>query len=69
MINTTKNLYSIVFHTSECYIEAMKLAEFHTFDEFDGPEIEVYWYNKSKRDKAVRLLKKYGIVVDVLDYK
>jgi hypothetical protein len=47
----------------------MKLDEFHTFDEFDGPEIEVYWYNKSKRDKAVRLLKRYGIVVDVLDYK
>lgn len=63
-----KKQYSIVFHTAECYIEAMKLDEFHTYTEVDAPEIEVYWNSKSKRDKVVRLLKKHGIVVDTFEF-
>lgn len=62
-----KKLYSIVFHTAECYIEAMNLDEFHTYDDVDAPEIEVYWHSKSKRDKAVRLLRREGITVDTYE--
>jgi len=62
-----KKLYSVVFHTAECYIEAMNLEGFHTYDEVDAPEIEVYWHSKSKRDKAVRLLRNEGITVDTYE--
>lgn len=63
-----KKLYSIVFHTAECYIEAMKLDGFHTYNDVDAPEIEVYWNSKSKRDKAIRLLRREGITVDTYEF-
>jgi hypothetical protein len=45
----------------------MNLEGFHTYDEVDAPEIEVYWHSKSKRDKAVRLLRNEGITVDTYE--
>lgn len=62
-----KKLYSIVFHTAECYMEAMKLDSIHTYDDADAAEIELFWNNKRKRDDAVRVLRREGIVVDTFE--
>ena len=62
-----KKRYSIVFHTAECYMEAMKLDSIHTYDDADAAEIELFWNNKRKRDDAVRILRREGIVVDAFE--
>jgi hypothetical protein len=60
--------YSIVFHTDECYMEAMALSDIHTYNDADAAEIELFWNSKHKRDSAVRLLKQHDIVVDTFDF-
>jgi len=62
-----KKRYSIVFHTDECYMEAMKLDSIHTYDDADAAEIELFCNNKRKRDDAVRILRREGIVVDTFE--
>jgi hypothetical protein len=60
--------YSIVFHTDECYMEAMALSGIHTYNDADAAEIELFWNSKRKRDNTVRLLKQHDIVVDTYDF-
>lgn len=62
-----KTRYSIVFHTADCYVEAMALSDIHTYCDADATELELFWNNKRKRDSAVRLLKQHDIVVDTFD--
>jgi hypothetical protein len=63
-----KNRYSIVFHTADCYTEAMTLSDIHTYYDVDATELELFWNSKRKRDNAVRLLKQHDIVVDTYDF-
>ena len=63
-----KTRYSIVFHTSDCYMEAMALSDIHTYYDVDATELELFWNNKRKRDNTVRLLKQHDIVVDTYDF-